>query len=237
MLSITTPAQGLYRIHFFDSSVVAAFSGREFQKARFPDFLKVLDLKPESLHLVNQKHTARIVKINKDGGAVDSEPADGLWTEAEGLVLGIRTADCIPAFFYHPERQSIGLAHAGWRGLKAAILPAMVSVLTHGKRAAAKPLKVFLGPCVGGWCYEVGPEFKSFFPKEYRTTAATGRGCLDLVEVAKRQLADAGILPENVKTSGYCTACRKDRFYSVRGEAGTEERMLSIITRAAGTRF
>ncbi len=231
MLTVTTPAQGLYRIHFFDTPVVAAFTGREFPRARFPDFLKVLDLKPENLYLVNQKHTARIVKISQASPVPDTEPADGLWTAEEGIVLGIRTADCIPAFFYHPEQGRIGLAHAGWRGLQAEILPAMAAALTDGKRAAAKSLKVFLGPCVGGCCYEVGPEFKSFFPKEYRVPVSKERGCVDLVEVAKRQLAESGLLAENVQASGYCTACHKDRFYSVRGDGGTEERMLSIITR------
>jgi copper oxidase (laccase) domain-containing protein len=39
---------------------------------------------------------------------------------------------------------------------------------------------------------------------------------LDLIAVARHQLASAGVMPANVLVADYCTACRTDLFFSHR---------------------
>ena len=41
---------------------------------------------------------------------------DGLITSEPGILLGIKTADCLPVLIADPERRAIGAFHAGWRG-------------------------------------------------------------------------------------------------------------------------
>ena len=44
---------------------------------------------------------------------------------------------------------------------------------------------------------------------------------LDLIAVARHQLASAGVNPANVLVADYCTACRTDLFFSHRQEGGS----------------
>jgi YfiH family protein len=51
---------------------------------------------------------------------------------------------------------------------------------------------------------------------------------LDLIAANRSILADAGILPNNIVASGYCTACRTDLFFSYRRERVTGRMMAAI---------
>ncbi len=46
---------------------------------------------------------------------------DALVTDAPGLALLLRFADCQPIILYDPARRALGLVHAGWRGLAQGI--------------------------------------------------------------------------------------------------------------------
>lgn len=52
---------------------------------------------------------------------------------------------------------------------------------------------------------------------------------LDLVAVARSQLANAGVKPSNVLVAHYCTACRTDLFFSHRKENGRTGRQMAVI--------
>ena len=54
------------------------------------------------------------------------------------------------------------------------------------------------------------------------------RAHLDLIAANRAILINAGILPGNISSSGYCTACRTDLFFSYRGERVTG-RMIAAI--------
>jgi len=54
-------------------------------------------------------------------------------------------------------------------------------------------------------------------------------GRLDLIAVARHQLASAGVLPNNVFIADYCTACRTDLFFSHRREGGSTGRQVAAI--------
>jgi YfiH family protein len=51
---------------------------------------------------------------------------------------------------------------------------------------------------------------------------------LDLVAANRAILADAGVAPERISSSGYCTACRTDLFFSYRREGATGRLMAAI---------
>jgi copper oxidase (laccase) domain-containing protein len=52
---------------------------------------------------------------------------------------------------------------------------------------------------------------------------------LDLPEANRRQLMEAGVLPENIWVSELCTSCRTDLLFSHRREKGITGRMMGAI--------
>jgi YfiH family protein len=54
------------------------------------------------------------------------------------------------------------------------------------------------------------------------------RAHLDLIAANRAILADAGIVPQNIFSSGFCTACRTELFFSYRREQTTGRMMAAI---------
>jgi len=52
---------------------------------------------------------------------------------------------------------------------------------------------------------------------------------LDLVDANRRQLLDAGLLPENIHVVSDCTSCNQDYLWSHRAESGFAGRMMAVI--------
>jgi hypothetical protein len=108
------------------------------------------------------------------------------------------------------------MLHCGWRGLAAGIVTRGVQAV--GATAAA------IGPGVGPCCYEVGDEVLARF-QPLGDGVADG-GMLDLPEVARRLLADAGI--ERIDSSGLCTSCQPELFFSHRRDGGRTGRQAGL---------
>jgi polyphenol oxidase len=139
------------------------------------------------------------------------EEVDGHVVRAPGLAPLILTADCLPIALAGPG--GVAMLHCGWRGLAAGIV-ARGAVLVEATTAA-------IGPGIGPCCYEVGPEVLDAFDG-LGEGIADGR-MLDLPEVARRLLANAGV--GTVEAAGLCTFCEADLFYSHRRDAGKTGRM------------
>ena len=83
-----------------------------------------------------------------------------------------------------------------------------------------------VGPAIGACCYEVTDAVRQSFAAEPLAEEAavfvereTGHGprlYLDVGASNERQLALAGLAPEQIETSGYCTGCAPDLFYANR---------------------
>jgi YfiH family protein len=58
------------------------------------------------------------------------------------------------------------------------------------------------------------------------------RAYLDLIAANRAILATAGVTPKNISSSGFCTACRRDLFFSYRREQTTGRLMAAIGIRA-----
>jgi hypothetical protein len=116
-----------------------------------------------------------------------------------------------------------------------------------------------IGPGVGQCCYAVGEEILSEFesqfsyarelfrevfdsdpvrnkyPMLFLTQRAPGHSAigpalhLDLIEANRRQLLDAGLKPSAISSTGGCTSCHTDLFFSHRASQGHAGRMMSVI--------
>lgn len=152
---------------------------------------------------------------------------DALLTDSPRIALVIRTADCIPVFFIDPKRRLVALAHAGWRGLFANILPRVVCAFRTFLHSPTDALHVAIGPAIRGCCYEVGADFPSCFQPFVRQQG-TRRFC-DLVAMAVAQLGESGIHPAKILDTGRCTVCEESNWFSLRREGPSSGRMLSFI--------
>ncbi|MGI9667977.1 MAG: laccase domain-containing protein [Acidimicrobiia bacterium] len=79
--------------------------------------------------------------------------ADGIVTEQIGLPLAIATADCVPIAI--AGAGSIGVVHAGWRGLAAGVIGSARQAM---RDLGDTPFAATIGPHIGVCCYEVGDE-------------------------------------------------------------------------------
>ena len=173
-----------------------------------------LELPAEPVWL-EQVHGARVLDLDGERTA----PADGAVTARAGVVCAVLTADCLPVIFCDRAGARVGVAHAGWRGLLAGVLPAAVRAM--GVDAA--DVVAWLGPAIGPAAYEVGADVRAPFvaqnPEAARwfTRNARGRWQADLYGLARDSLAAAGVVA--VHGGGQCTHADAARFFSHRREA------------------
>lgn len=166
---------------------------------------------------VRQIHSAEIRVAAAEG---DLGPGDALVTETPGLLLEVRTADCIPILLMDPVRRAVAAVHAGWRGTAAQITAKTAALLQE--RFGCRDLQAAIGPGIEACCFEVGPDVAERF-------GAAGRVRLDLVERNRAQLLAAGVAKEAIFRVGECTRCGADLYHSWRRDREAAGRMASAI--------
>lgn len=181
---------------------------------------------PEPVH-IRQVHGNKIIVAEetlRDGHVL--KEADGLITQALGLPLAIRSADCLPVFLYDEKHNGIGLIHVGWKGGQANIVGQAIKLIKKQWQADPKNVKVTFGPAIRSCCYEVGGEFQGFFPKDL--AARNSRYYLDLPQMIRNQLLSCGVNETNIYDCDICTCCDPG-FFSFRREGEGAGRMISLI--------
>jgi YfiH family protein len=154
---------------------------------------------------------------------------DALVTTLPGVLLVIQTADCLPVFMVDPAARLVGLAHCGWRGLRAGLAGKLASEMVV-QGAAPDTLEAWLGPAICTEHYEVGGGLVKDFEGAFPGAACSPDGThLDLAAVARWQLEQAGVDPARICESGECTLGQMDRYHSYRGEKEKAGRLLSFI--------
>ncbi|HKB74310.1 MAG TPA: laccase domain-containing protein, partial [Burkholderiales bacterium] len=63
---------------------------------------------------VKQVHGTAVIDAAR---ATPDAEADGIVTQTPGRVCAVMVADCLPVLLSDREGKSVGIAHAGWRGL------------------------------------------------------------------------------------------------------------------------
>ncbi len=151
----------------------------------------------------HQVHGARVAVVRDAprpaGYRVGEEAADGQATGLRGLGVAVHVADCLPIALAGDG--GVAIVHGGWRGLAGGVIAAGVDAL-RSRLGVSGPIDAAIGPGAGGCCYETGPDVRAAFGG--RDAPGVGRR-LDLKEVARRQLVDAGVA--RVHDVGICTLC------------------------------
>ncbi len=160
---------------------------------------------------------------------------DGLGTSCKGLLLVIKTADCLPVLISDSAKKVAAAAHCGWKGTSLRLLPKMVTRLVSELGCSLSSLQVALGPCIGPACYEVGQDLYEVFagkglPLLYFEPIAQkpGKYLFDLKAANRDQLLDSGLPAANIFSLNCCTHHEKN-LYSYRRDAQKAGRLLNFI--------
>lgn len=162
---------------------------------------------------IRQVHGQRVVEVRSSGQAPGE--ADGIFTRVSGLPVAVMSADCAAVVVGGPG--GVGAAHAGWRGVAAGVVAALVEEM---KAAGVAPSWAVVGPFIMPCCFEVGPEVARRFPGQV-SVSRRGRTSVDLGGALGEQLGD---LP--TRWSQRCTLHQQGSF-SYRRDA-TSQRMAAI---------
>jgi len=147
---------------------------------------------------------------------------DALLDNTPGHWVGIKTADCIPILLVDEEHRAVAAVHAGWRGTVAGIAQSAVRAMRKEFRTDSRRMHAAIGPGIGKCCYEVGADVAAQFGE-------SGPANIDLVEVNRRQLIEAGIPESQIYAANLCTKCGVEDFHSYRRDKEQAGRMLSFI--------
>jgi YfiH family protein len=160
---------------------------------------------------------------------------DALMTDRFGILLIIKTADCLPTFVVDTQNRAVAAVHCGWRGtLKRVIAKTLQTMhLSYGSDFAS--LSVVLGPCIAQACYEVGPDVREKFKSEGLQNgvfdshpAKKEKYLFDLRETNRAQIIHVGVPEKNIFSVDLCTYCDSDLF-SYRRDRGHAGRLINFI--------
>ena len=166
------------------------------------------------------------------------EKFDSLISKLPNILVGVKTADCVPVLIGDPKTKSFAAVHAGWRGTVESIVVKAIEKMKSEFRTNPKDIICAIGPAASCRNYEIGQDVIDTFEEKFSTggklfvETRKGHALIDLHLANKDQLLSVGVLEENVLTAPFCTMERTDLFFSYRQEKkvyGKTGRLMSVI--------
>lgn len=179
----------------------------------------------------------RFVRDHGETGDAD-ERADALVSNLDDVLVGVKTADCVPILIGDKVTGAYAAVHAGWRGTARSITRKAVATLHKEFGSDPKDLICAIGPAAGCELYEVGQDVIDTFAQNlpssdrYFTNTRPGHALVDLKTANRDQLTDSGVDVSKIYIAPYCTMERVDLFFSYRIEKkkfGRTGRLVSVV--------
>lgn len=162
---------------------------------------------------LDQVHGTDVIVADQ---CVDGATADAALTREPGIACTVMTADCLPVLFTDRDGTIVAATHGGWRGLVGGVLENTVNAFAE-RGVATEQLMAWLGPAIGPAAYEVDAVVVDALRGADRAAGRPtdpGHWQLDLYELARLRLADAGV--GAIYGGGFCTHTDSERFFSYR---------------------
>jgi len=174
---------------------------------------------------INQTHSNLSINADSVSSIVD---ADASYSKKPGTVCGVLTADCLPIFVCNKKGTTVGIAHAGWRGLVDGIIESLIESFDCN----SEDLIVHLGPAISKLSFEVGDEVKSQYllkNKNFEScfTYLNNKYYLDLYDAARVVLKSFGV--SSISGGDRCTYKESDQYFSYRRDGKCSGRMAHLI--------
>lgn len=174
---------------------------------------------------------------------------DGFVTDASGVAVAVKTADCVPVLLATKDGRCVAAVHAGWKGTASGIASLAVSELCSFGYSPSDILAA-TGPAVQVDEYRVSDDFADLLyglmsssrSDAVRTNAETlskshvhayadGLHC-DLPSLNRDILIASGVPTESIDICGLSTYENPSHFYSHRRQGTNRGVMISAIARA-----
>jgi len=181
---------------------------------------------PERLATLKQIHSNLVFDAAAPGLIGEG---DALITNEPGVLVGVKTADCVPILLADFRNRVVAAVHAGWRGTAAEIVLRTLEAMRQNYKTNPEDIRAAIGPCIGACCYEVGPDVAGRFRHWLPDLQPGTRQMLDLISANQTQLRAAGVLASNVDSGAPCTYCRPEHLHSFRRDGERAGRMISAI--------
>ena len=193
------------------------------------EYLKISN---DNLISPNQTHSSNVefVKV----GINDYPETDALILTNMEQAVYLNFADCVPVILYDKNANIAAIAHAGWRGTVARIVPKTIEKMLLFSHSEIKDIYAVIGPAISDCCYEVGIEVVNGIKNSVKNsldliTYKNEKPFVNLKKTNARQLEEIGVPFDNIDICPYCTCCRNDLFFSYRKENGTTSRHSAVI--------
>jgi YfiH family protein len=186
-----------------------------------------------------QVHSADVrVVSDREDARNDTLNCDALTSNVPHILLGVKTADCVPVLLGDARTGAVAAVHAGWRGTLASIISRTLERMSECYGTNGRDVLAAIGPAAGACCYEVGGEVVEAFHRQFAeagelfTPTQEGHARIDLQRANRNQLIAGGVPAEAIHIAPLCTMCRTDLFFSYRREKrlyGRTGRLLAVI--------
>ncbi|UOQ47948.1 peptidoglycan editing factor PgeF [Gracilibacillus caseinilyticus] len=155
--------------------------------------------------------------------------ADGLVSMENEMVCAALFADCVPLFFADRKKGIVAISHAGWKGTVNKIAQKTTQAMIQ-LSADPSDIEVVIGPSICPSCYEVNDHVIQHIEPAHQNCydGWDGQYQLDLKQLNKQLLIEAGVLPAHIYTTSYCTS-HDSLFYSHRRDKHPTGRMIGFI--------
>ena len=192
-----------------------------------------LEINAKSLISPIQTHSSNITIAQKMKS--DYPETDALVLSNKNLAIALNFADCVPVMLYDKKNNICAIAHAGWRGTAAKIVPKTLKFMSDYYETDSSDVIAVIGPAISDKNYQVE---KDVFEKIIKTINSSQEECfkydkknekfnIDLKKVNYYQLKENGT--EEIDLCGYCTFDSNDIFFSYRKENGKTARHSAIM--------
>lgn len=210
----------------------------------FRRICEAIGVDPDRVVVSAQTHTNQVYCATEaDCGRGITRPreytdVDGLITDRPGVVLCTQYADCVPLFFVDAVRRVVATSHAGWRGTASGIAAVTVERMVAEYGCRREDILAGIAPSIGRCCFEVDtPVYDAFtkvpvFDDACFTADGGDKYHIDLWEVNRRYLLDAGVRAEHITVTDLCTRCHPDVFWSHRATGGQRGSLAAFIALA-----
>ena len=182
-------------------------------------------LDSKKLVSINQVHSSKIISV-KHAGHYDS--SDGIINIGGNLVCSIKVADCLPIYFINRISRTIGLVHAGWRGLSLGIINEYINNVKKNYERASDNY-VFIGPSIKKCCFIIQNDVLNHFDSRFYSKINDKHYKVDLQEWAVDQIMNLNIKNDKIFVIDKCTYCNKDLYESFRRDGDAAGRMYALL--------
>ena len=123
--------------------------------------------------------------------------------------------------------KTIGLVHAGWRGLSLGIINEFVNNINSKENTS--DYYALIGPSIQSCCFKIKDDVLSYFDSMFYEQFENNQYKVDLQKWAVEQLIESGLEKSHISVINRCTHCLNTIYHSYRRNKSNPGRMYALL--------